>query len=50
VVFALIVTGLEKVACCQPEEDSPAKVTVASFVPDAVHRLPTWVPVLVLAL
>jgi hypothetical protein len=43
-------TGLAKVTCCQPEAVSPVKVAEASSVPVLVHRLPTWVPVLVLAL
>ncbi len=49
-MLALIETGLEKVACCHPVELSLVKVTVASLVPDDDHRLPMWVPVLVLAL
>jgi hypothetical protein len=39
-------TGLPKLTCCQPEAVSPLNVADASFVPDAVHRFPTWVPVL----
>ena len=45
-MFALISTGLAKVTDCQPEAVSPVNVADASFVPDAVHRLPMWVPVL----
>ena len=43
-------TGVEKLACCQPEAVSPVKVTCASFVPPEVHSVPTWVPVLAAAL
>jgi hypothetical protein len=46
VVLALIVMGLAKVAVCQPVAVSPVKVTVPRLPPAAVHRLPTWVPVL----
>ena len=49
-MFALIDTGLANVTDCQPEAVSLVKVADASFVPDAVHRFPMWVPVLVLAL
>ena len=45
-VLALIATGLPKLTCCQPEAVSPLKVASASWVPSAVHRCPTWVPVL----
>ena len=38
VVPAVIATGDESVACCQPEAVSPVKFTVASSVPVAVHR------------
>ena len=44
------VTGVEKVADCQPLADSFVNATVASRVPPVVHRLPTWLPVLVEAL
>jgi len=43
--IAVIETGLEKVATCQPLVVSPVKVTVASRVPVELHRLPVWVPV-----
>ena len=43
-------TGLENVTVCQPEALSLVNVAVASSWPLEVHRLPTWVPVLVLAL
>ena len=49
-VPAVIVTGVENVTCCQPEALSPVKVAPASSVPVELHRLPMWVPVLVLAL
>ncbi len=49
-MLAVIATGGEKLACCHPEALSPLNVTVASFVPVLDHRLPTCVPVLVLAL
>ncbi len=49
-VFGLIVTGLAKVTCCQPEVVSLLNVAVASRWPLADHRLPTWVPLLVPAL
>ena len=39
-------TGVENRASCQPVAVSLLNVTVASFVPASVHRLPTWVPVL----
>jgi hypothetical protein len=44
-VPAVIATGLENSACCHPDAVSLLKVTVASFVPDAVQRSPMWVPV-----
>jgi hypothetical protein len=44
-VFALIATGLGNVTLCQPEAVSLVNVADASFVPDAVHRVPMWVPV-----
>jgi hypothetical protein len=46
VVLALTVTGVEKFSCCQPEAVSLVKVPVARRVPEALHRLPVWVPVL----
>ena len=42
---AVTATGLENSACCHPDAVSLPKVTVASFVPDVVHRFPMWVPV-----
>ena len=39
------VTGLEKVAVCQPLAVSLVKVRVASFVPVLDHSEPVWVPV-----
>ena len=47
---AVIVTGVAKVTCCQPEAVSLVNVAWASSVPVAVHRLPMWVPVLAAAL
>ena len=49
-VFAVMGTGLARVAVCQPEAVSLAKVTVLNKVPVPVHRLPTCVLVLVLPL
>src|SRR5215468_5424457 len=43
-------TGVAKFTCCQPDAVSLMKVADARLVPVLVHRLPTWVPVLVLAL
>ena len=43
-------TGLAKVTCCQPEAVSLVNVALASLVPVALHRLPTWVPVFAVAL
>ena len=43
-------TGVEKVACCQPEADSDVKVAVTRSWPLADHSAPTWVPVFVVAL
>ncbi len=45
-VFAVMATGVEKLACCQPDVVSPLKVTVASRAPVWLHRWPTWRPVL----
>ena len=45
-MLAWIVTGLEKLAVCQPEAVSPVKVAVARRVPVLLQRWPTWVPVL----
>src|SRR4051812_18313039 len=39
-------TGLAKFTCCHPLALSLANVAVASFVPVAVQRVPTWVPML----
>ncbi len=49
-VPALIVTGWLKLTVCQPEADSLVNVADASSWPLALHRSPTWVPVLVVAL
>ena len=49
-VFLFSGTGWEKFTCCQPEAVSLVKVALASSWPVEVHRLPMWVPVLVLAL
>ena len=49
-VPAVIATGLAKLTCCQPEAVSLLNVADASFVPEEVHRFPTWVPVLALPL
>ena len=38
-------TAEEKLACCQPDPDSPANVTVASCVPAEFQSVPVWVPV-----
>jgi len=46
VVPAVTDTGVVKSSSCQPDAVSPVNVPVASSVPVAVHRLPTWVPVL----
>ena len=43
---AVIDTGVAKVTCCQPVAVSLVKVALASLVPEDVHRLPMWVPVL----
>src|SRR5437764_3357282 len=42
-----MLTGVEKLTCCQPDVLSPVKVAEARGVPPAVHRLPTCVPVFV---
>src|SRR5680860_1221501 len=39
VVFAVIATGDEKLACCQPLPDSPVNVTDANNDPDEPGRL-----------
>ena len=39
--------GVAKLACCQPEADSFAKVTEASSVPVLVQRYPACGPMLV---
>jgi hypothetical protein len=49
-VPAVIVTGVAKVTCCQPDAVSLANVACASRVPVDDHRLPIWVPVLAAAL
>ena len=40
-----MLTGLEKLTCCQPLAVSLVKVALASRVPEVVHRSPIWVPV-----
>ena len=45
-MFAVMATGPEKFACCQPEAVSPVKVTLAKSAPELLHKWPTWVPVL----
>ena len=50
-VLALIDTGLANGrAAASPTRVSPVNVADASLVPDAVHRLPMWVPVFLLDL
>ena len=41
---AVMATGFEKVAVCQPSVVSLVKVTVASFCPVLDHSVPTWTP------
>jgi hypothetical protein len=43
-------TGAAKVAVCQPVAVSSVNVAVPRFTPAALHRCPTWVPVLPLPL
>ena len=50
VVPAVISTGVESRASCQPLAVSFVNVAVASSVPVRVHRWPTCVPVFVLPL
>ena len=50
VVFAVIATGDEKFACCQPELVSSVKFTLASREPPLVQRCPECTPVLARAL
>ena len=38
------VTGVAKLACCQPLAVSPVKVAVPNEVPVEVHRWAVWVP------
>ena len=45
-LFAEMATGVEKLACCQPEVVSAVKVTVARRAPVWLHKWPTWAPVL----
>lgn len=45
-VFASIVTGDEKFATCQPDDDSFLNVTDERRLPREFQRAPTWVPVL----
>ena len=49
-VPAVTATGLENVACCQPDADSFENVACAMRVPPVVHRLPMWVPAFAAAL
>ena len=49
-MLALIATGVAKFTCCHPEAVSPVNVAVAKRLPPLVHRFPTWLPVLALAL
>src|SRR5688572_22409263 len=42
--------GVAKLACCHPDALSPEKVTLPRSAPALVHSLPTWVPVLRVAL
>ena len=44
-VPAVMLTGLEKLTCCQPLAVSLVKVALASKVPEALQRSPMWVPV-----
>ena len=44
-VFAVTGTGVPSVTSCQPDDDSPVKVAVASSVPAVDQRCPTCVPV-----
>ena len=46
-MFAVIATGVPRLASCQPLALSPLKVAVASSCPVVVHRWPVWVPVFV---
>jgi hypothetical protein len=50
VVFLLSATGWEKLTCCQPDAVSLVNVALANSWPFALQRLPTWVPVLPVAL
>jgi hypothetical protein len=43
-VLALMLTGVAKETCCQPEAASALKVAVARSVPKPVQSLPTYVP------
>jgi len=45
VVLAAIATGVEKLACCQPEAVSFLNVTLARSVPPFDQSFPVWVPV-----
>jgi hypothetical protein len=38
-VFDAMLTGVEKLTCCQPEAVSLLKVAEAINVPEVVHRL-----------
>ena len=50
VVPPVIATGLEKSSSCHPDAVSLLNVPLASSVPEAVHKAPTWVPVLAASL
>ena len=41
---AVTATGVANVTACQPELDSFVNVACASRWPEALQRLPTWVP------
>jgi len=43
-VFAVTATGVLKITCCHPVDDSLVNVAVARRTPPDVHRLPTWTP------
>jgi hypothetical protein len=46
VVPEVTATGDEKSSSCHPDAVSPANVPLASNVPEELHRLPVWLPVL----
>ena len=43
-MLALIATGEENVACCQPDAVSPVNVTVARLTPVVDHNVPVCTP------